>query len=213
MNRREILQAGLAGSTLSLTGLAAAADGAAASAAPLRLECFVSDARYAESLTAARYAQRHGLAVHATSGDMTDLWYNRLSRLWKREPVAVAGVTGEDALFVVERLGWDHGLRAVYRGRHGTAPDGRVGHELQGAASLVRVLADAAELLESDPGAWAARLAGALARCRSDVARETRLRCIGAGGAPLAASGGDGLVSWLLAPAPGAPPRALSAAG
>lgn len=52
----------------------------------------------------------------AIDGDVTALWYDRLDRGW-RDPAAgaVAGLTGADALFVLEHLAWDRQRRVVLR--------------------------------------------------------------------------------------------------
>ena len=73
----------------------------------------------------AREARRLGIKVVRTSGDITDFWYTDLSRRWKDAPVAIAGVTAQGPLFCLERFGWDHGLRVVFRDTPGApAPDG-----------------------------------------------------------------------------------------
>lgn len=191
-NRREILQAGLAVPALSLTGVTGLRSSARAE--PLEIDCFVSDERYTESLAAAREAARLGIAVHATAGDMTNLWYYRLDELWKQRPVAIAGVTGEDALFVLERLGWDRRLRVMYRGRHEQPVAGRIRHALAGPGSLVRSVA------EPEPGAWTDRFARVLGDCSPAVVAEPALE-LGAS-SPSVAARETLLMSWLLAPMP-----------
>jgi hypothetical protein len=196
-SRREIMKAGIAVPALSVTGGLAGLLGSAVAADPLDFECFVCDQRYAASMAAARAAQRRGFDIHVTAGDVTDLWYHRLDEVWRRRPAAIAGVTGEDALFVLERLGWDRGLRVIYRGRHSTA-NGIMRHELAGAEGLVRILADA-----DTAGVWADSFAAALGSCGSDVASQYHVSL----GARSDSAPDAAWTSWLLSPTPAARAR------
>lgn len=192
-NRRDLFKAGLGLSTLALplaarTGLAATAE----PPARLWLDRFVYDERHAAAVAAGERARRHGTRVHAIRGDVTSLWYQHLDRVWREEPVAIAGLTTEDTFFVLERLGWDRELRTVYRGIHGVAELGRVSHTLKGAASVVQVAAKACG------STWAAALGQTLVNVNADAIAEPRLDL-------LVVSRNTGrrdvaLVSWVLAP-------------
>jgi len=72
----------------------------------------IEDSRYAES---AAFAAQAGAPVFRIDGDVTALWYERLDRDWRTRQSVVAGLTGADALFCLERLAMDRGLRAVFK--------------------------------------------------------------------------------------------------
>lgn len=166
-NRREIFKASIGLGTLALP--LAARTGLAASLEPagrLWLDRFVYDDRHAAAAAAGERARRLGTRVHPIRGDVTELWYAHLDRVWRSGPVAIAGLTTEDAFFVLERLGWDRELRTVYRADHGLPKAGRVTHELTGAASIVQAAARACE------GTWAAALAQTLVAVSADAIAE-----------------------------------------
>lgn len=77
------------------------------------------DERFASSRRFGATMRRQGFAVHAIRGDVTDVWYERLYPLWKRTPAPVAGLTAYAAMFCLERLAWDHGLRMTRYAAHG----------------------------------------------------------------------------------------------
>ncbi len=79
----------------------------------------VYDSRHGESRSFGGRASGLGLPTHAIEGDITDLWQTELRALWKQAPVTIAGLTERAALFLLEQLGWDHGLRVVYQAEHG----------------------------------------------------------------------------------------------
>ena len=104
MHRRDVLKASGAGALTVAwprAGYAAAAAGG-----------FVVDTRFraAEAAHAPLGAWRQEI-----DGDVTALWVDRLDRAWRRPGPALAGITGEDALFVLERLAWDRQRRVVLR--------------------------------------------------------------------------------------------------
>src|SRR3970282_1640352 len=82
----------------------------------------IYDAAYAPALAFARQMRGHGVAVHAIDGDITDLWFNDLALRWREKPVAIAGLTGPEALFCLEQLAWDHRMRVVLRAMHEQPP-------------------------------------------------------------------------------------------
>ena len=115
-NRRQFMQSGLVFSTLPLTQFAAMKMAVASPEGPdLILENFVADRRYAESMAVASKLGSQGVPVVEITGDLTDLWINNYSAKWKRAPMTLAGVTGQDALFVLETLAPDFGMRVVHK--------------------------------------------------------------------------------------------------
>jgi hypothetical protein len=53
--------------------------------------------------------------VHGFDGDITNIWYHDLQPRWQKAPAAIAGLTAHGALFCLERLAWDVGMRVVAR--------------------------------------------------------------------------------------------------
>jgi hypothetical protein len=115
-NRRQFIKCGLSFTALPLTGLSslniavASPDGQ-----PFTLESFVSDLRFEESVATASSLKAQGVPIAEIRGDLTDLWIQQYSRQWKRKPMSLAGITGKDALFVLETLAPDYGMRVIYR--------------------------------------------------------------------------------------------------
>ena len=191
-DRREFLQAAAVLSTAPLAARAAfAGNGNAA-----RLDAVVVDSRHEAARVFGDFAALAGAPRRDVQGDITDLWQRELVHRWREAPAAVAGLTERPALFLLERLGWDHGLRVVFEAEH--LPDGRGGmqHRIvqSNAAGLERELAMA--------GAdWPAVLADSLILGSRATARDTR-----PSGAAMAAhlSEPTKLYSWIIAPRPAA---------
>jgi hypothetical protein len=141
-NRREFLQTGAAVSALAIHGLRPPS-AAALSAAPvaLALHKAIYDDRYDEGRRFAATAGAYGVPLRALdAGDITRFWYGELDPLWRREPVAIAGLTQLGPLFVVEQLAAERRLRVALRVEHRSAVDGSLEHVAEGpSATLARV--------------------------------------------------------------------------
>jgi hypothetical protein len=164
--RRELLQAGLAISVVPWTprseaGATGAAQGPDAAGAHVHsIYRVVSDVRFPEGAALAREAERLGASVARIRGDVTDFWFHDLSIQWKTRPLAVAGLTAHGPLFCLERWGWDHGLRVVYRGSHRT--HGReIEHVISGPAATI----DRARELSWETDQWARGVAHLVTTC------------------------------------------------
>jgi hypothetical protein len=170
---------------------------------PQPLHCVVCDIRSAASRALAAEAERLGIEVARTNGDITDLWFNDLSRRWKAAPVAIGGLTDHGPLFCLERFGWDHGLRVVFRGTHRELEGGHVEHVITGPFPTIAAVHT--DLAGAD---WPSRLARLLTSC--PPARDTSsttVRGVLAGdhrvdthGPAEAGHDEDALVSWVIAP-------------
>jgi hypothetical protein len=194
-SRRDVLKVGLA--------VAALPAGARAGLAPpstLPLYKVVYDTRFPVSLEFAEQAKRRGHAVQAIAGDMTRFWYDDLYHAWRREPAAIAGLTAHGALFCLERLAWDQGLRVVYRGEHVVAGGGVV-HRFEGAEPVVAAAAAA-----SATRGWAGALADAVAECPRGGVERARAQATTRDAAAVPPS--EALFSWVIAAVPGAWGRA-----
>src|SRR5271170_1609906 len=105
-SRREFLQAGLAASLLPVAAseLPAAAGSAKESQAPpVSFYKVIFDERFPASVSFGEEWKARGAAMHAIRGDITDLWFHDLDRQWKKQPVAIAGLTAHGPLFCLER--------------------------------------------------------------------------------------------------------------
>jgi hypothetical protein len=139
-DRRVFLQSALMASALA-AGPLARMPAAAANAPSLAFERFVFDARFAEAVEAARRAAASGVPLAETTGDVTSLWYRDLDLSWRRAPMTLAGVTTRGALFVLETLAADRGMRVLYRGEHAAAGVGtEPGTKAAGRADLFAAL-------------------------------------------------------------------------
>ena len=111
IDRRLILKTGVAGSVLPLGALASAAR----AAEPLAIYRAIYDRRLASGLAFAAQAARRGWTTAAIEDDVTDLWYRDLAIRWRAGPAAIAGVTDARALFVLDHLARDAGMRVILR--------------------------------------------------------------------------------------------------
>jgi hypothetical protein len=191
VNRRDVLHGGAALPLLSFGTLAFARPAAAAATAVLRLECFVFDVRFAESGAVAEHLKSRGIALSPIADDLMTLWYDELDLAWRKAPMALAGVTLVEALFVLETFALDRGMHVVYRGEHGLVEHGKIAHRFIGPAVLV-------ERLSPLPKQWEPALAAALTECplgAPEIARAELVSDV------TALSLRDmPLVSWIIAP-------------
>ena len=186
-DRREFLQAAAVLSTAPLA--VRTAFGGTASAT--RLDAVVVDTRHAAARYFGDIAAVAGAPRRDVEGDITNLWQNELLNRWRNSPAAIVGLTERPALFLLERLGWDHGLRVVFEAEHLPEGDGMRHRIVQSAdAALERELA----LAGSD---WPAALADALIAGGRAARRDAR-----PSGAAMAAHLAEGtkLYSWIIAP-------------
>jgi hypothetical protein len=152
----------------------------------------VADSRFAASRDFAVEAARTGGRIVWIDGDITDLWYDELDLLWRRERNALSGMTEYGAFFCLERLALDRGLRVVFKGEHRNSASGIVMHTIAGPEAIVTH-----EVLDAFAGnCWAARTARmAMAACGGGLAA-TRLQTHVAADLEQPAL----LISWVLAP-------------
>jgi hypothetical protein len=187
MNRRDVLRGAAA------LPLVAAPFGTAraASAQLLSLERLVYDVRFAESGAIAAHAEGLGLRLSPIADDLMSLWYDELDLAWRKAPMAFAGVTLADALFVLETFALDRNMHVVYRGEHGLVENGRITHRLAGPASLIERLSPLA-------APWEQSLASALGECPLGAPPLARAELV-TDGAPLSLRDVP-LFSWIIAP-------------
>ena len=138
INRREVLASGIAATLLGGASAAAVRSGARveARAGP---SVFVADQRIPASRAAANAAETLGSIVQPLTADVTPV-YEWLDLKLRDTSAPVAGLTTPHALFPIERLAWDRGLRTIYRGIHGRVDDGHRTHELAGSPEIIGAL-------------------------------------------------------------------------
>jgi len=199
--RREFLQSGIAASVLPLglggwrpMGGTAERSSSDAEASSLPLYKVLFDRRFAPSVTFARAAEALGADTLGFEGDITDIWFRDLSLRWAREPVAVAGLTAHGPLFCLERWGWDHGLRVVYRTQHDRLGDGRAGHAIRGPGAVVRQVREALRA----GGPWSGQLARPITICPPGEIESIADDVITADGREIDPD--EPLFSWVIAP-------------
>jgi hypothetical protein len=179
------LQASAAVSAFAATGVAGAA--LAAEPTSLQLQAVIYDSRFDEARAFAAAAARLGRPVRAINGDVTRLWFEELQPAWAKAPAPIGGLTSVDALFCLERLAWDHGMRTVLRGEHAPTVRGETRHQVYGGAAPELIASE----LELAGGQWPQRLAEMLARRPVGSRRPDAASTLG---------GSSGLVSWVIAP-------------
>jgi hypothetical protein len=198
-SRREFIQAGIAASVVPMAfpghqPLRAATDAETAASPSHRPSRVVCDVRSPHSTALADEAERLGLTVVRTSGDITDFWFTDLSLRWKASPVAIAGLTTHGPLFCLERFAWDHGLRVAFRGVHRFHDSGHVEHAVSGP---FRAVVSAHAALRGDD--WPVRVARLLNSCAAT--RDTAATTVrSAPSRERVAEIDDTLFSWVIAP-------------
>jgi hypothetical protein len=176
-SRREFLQATLAASAVPVATGVFGADQAPGSESlalkptppTLRFHTAVFDHRFPDSVAFAEAMKRLGVAVHGITGDMTDLWSRDLYPLWRTAPVPVAGLTAHGALFCLERLAWDHGMRVVFRAEHQYRPDGGIDHLVCAQESVLPNVGG----LATAGSQWSAHIAALIGGCAHGGRLET----------------------------------------
>jgi hypothetical protein len=190
-NRREFIQAGAAMAATALPNLSVVT-GIGAS---LGIYKVIYDQRFAFARRFGAAAQERSANVAAIEGDVHDLWYHDLYHQWQAAPVAIAGMTTFNPMFLLAMFAQDVGMRLIYRANHRPGENGTAAHELFGPkAQQLRYQ----ELGDSGAqwGKAAARIvlswpadAVSVSRVDSNIADANR-RMVGP----------ETLVSWIIAP-------------
>jgi hypothetical protein len=146
---------------------------------------------YAAGRAFGEKAGRLGGNVRDIDGDITRLWFDDLRPRWRREPVAVAGLSTYSSLLSLKLMAMDVGIRPVYRGYHHL--EGGLRHELFGPESLL----PGSDALGMRGDAWARDIArlvmtwpDATAQSGPSTLAEADLHLLSP----------SSLTSWILAP-------------
>ncbi len=191
LNRRDVLRGGVALPALSFATLPFGTALAGAEARLLTLERFVFDVRFAEPGAVAKLIEQRGVRLAPVADDLMTLWYDELDLAWRKAPMALAGVTLVETLFVLETFALDRNMHVVYRGEHGLVENGRIAHRFAGPAPLI-------ERLQPLAAPWESSLAAALLACPLGAPEMTRAESVSEGAALSLRD--MPLVSWIIAP-------------
>lgn len=202
--RRSFLQGslaitGLALGSPALAGFALPWSAQAADTARLRLDAAFYQPDLAASAVFGAEARRRGVVAHTFDGDISRLWTDGVFDAWRARPAVVAGLTTYPAFFLLERIGWDHRMRVIFRGEHKPDRTGRTRHTLEGPEAMLRIF----QIDLSGLGACVARTAAGAPAAPVST-------CSLAFTDPVSA-GGERLYSWVMAPRVSATARTTAA--
>jgi hypothetical protein len=187
-SRRRFLKTGAVVSVAPFVPLA----GVAGNASAMHLGAVIIEAGAGEARAFGRRLGTHGLAIRPIRGDITPVWYGHLDALWRTQPTAIAGMTRRPALFCLEQLARDHGMRVIHHAWHLDEGANAVAHVRARTAAAFR-RAD----LDRSGAQWTRALADefiSLSTEQSGTARGF------AGGSLDAAFDEHALHSWVIAP-------------
>lgn len=103
ITRRDVIKWGAVAPAL------AAGSQAAFAQAPQGLDAFMLDTRYVDSLP----SEHAGIPAIRFAGDVTKPWFDTLDPAWRQRGFVLGGITGSDALFVLQSLAQQQGRRVV----------------------------------------------------------------------------------------------------
>ena len=191
VNRRNVLKLGAAGLAGVLVGHPTRAVGAERADSDTTLCRAVFDERFEDCLAFANELGRKGFMTAGVRGDVAKLWYEDLRVRLRQRRVPIAGLTDRVALFCLEELARDVGMKVSIRVDHLIDRNGYVQHDAIGPASLV----EATRKLKpnSDFGRAMAVLASQYAMSEPrGIAAQKRT-------GPLSPANHTALVTWVIA--------------
>jgi hypothetical protein len=139
VNRRSVMKIGAATVAGAVVSLPVLGRNAAPARAYGAYERAVFDARFAACRAFATELHSAGVPTSAIRGDVAMLWYGDLRAHLRENRLPVAGLTDRAALFCLEELARDVGMRVIFRADHIIDRDqnGHARHTAVGSASLV----------------------------------------------------------------------------
>jgi hypothetical protein len=191
VNRRNILKIGAATVTGALVKMPLTGGSLSPGRAHTAFHRAVFDERFAECRGFGAELHSAGVFTSAIRGDVAKLWYHDLRVNLRENRSPVAGLTDRPALFCLEELARDVGMRVIFRADHITGRNGYTQHSAVGPASLVAVAGN----LPPEAGfgrAVAALLSQFDISERGDLAAQKRT-------GPFSPENKTALVSWLIA--------------
>lgn len=104
INRRDVIKWGVVAPSLASVPALLQAQ------MPQGIDAFVVDRRFIIDLP-----EGNAATIHTIDGDVTKLWFDTLDLRWRQPGFVLGGITGADALFVLEVLARDRGRRVISR--------------------------------------------------------------------------------------------------
>jgi hypothetical protein len=137
VNRRGVLKIGAATMAGALMNLPVRGRNVAPASVHSALHRAIFDERFAECRDFAAELQSAGVLASAIRGDVARLWYDDLRVHLRASRLPIAGLTERAALFCLEELARDVGMRVIFRADHTTEQNGHTQHAAFGLVSLV----------------------------------------------------------------------------
>lgn len=148
VDRRAVLKLGTASLAGALVDVPFAAWGVTSAAFPSAFCRAVFDERFEEGRAFGGELRRRGVVTSGIRGDVATLWYDDLQGRLTEYRAPIAGLTDRVALFCLEELARDVGMRVRFRVDHLIDVLGHVRHDAAGPAAMV----DATRQLASGSG-------------------------------------------------------------
>jgi len=139
VNRRSVLKIGVATVAGVLVKMPVSGRNLSPGRAHIALHRAVFDERFAECRDFAVELRGAGFLTSPIRGHVAELWYHDLRVHLTENRSPFAGLTDRPALFCLEELARDVGMRVIFRADHIVDQDGRTQHAAVGPASLVAV--------------------------------------------------------------------------
>lgn len=158
LDRRDLLKLGGAAALAVLAPSWSKSVASAAFALGAKGTIVLADPRYSDSLVFARSLEREGATLLPLASDLAALWFDAIEPRLKARVRALAGLTLQSDLFVLERLAESSGAVTRYVGCHDWRCRTGSAHRLSGSIELDGI----AQALVSGEGHWAEALGAAL---------------------------------------------------
>jgi hypothetical protein len=137
VNRRSVLRIGAATVAGVLVKVPVSGGNLSQRRAHIAFHRAVFDERFTECRGFADELQNAGVVTSPIRGDVAELWYGDLRAYLRENCLPVAGLTDRAALFCLEELARDVGMRVIFRADHMIDQNGHAQHTAAGPASLV----------------------------------------------------------------------------
>ena len=191
VNRRSVMKLGAATVAGALVNLPALGRNVAQAPVHNALRRAVFDERFAECRAFADELNSAGVLTSAIRGDVARLWYHDLRVQLSKNPAPLAGLTDRPAVFCLEELARDVGMRVIFRADHIMSQNGHTQHTAVGPASLVA----ATHNLPPETG-FGRAIARLFSRFDIDEPRDTAAQ---KRTGPFSPENNMALVSWVIA--------------
>jgi hypothetical protein len=191
VNRRSVMKLGAATVAGALVNLPVFGQDLSPVRAHITFDRVVFDERFAECRGFAAELHGAGIFTSAIRGDVAKLWYGDLREHLRENRLPAAGSTDRAALFCLEELARDVGMRVIFRADHMIDENGHTQHSAVGPASLVAVAGN----MPQEAGFGRAI---AVLFCQFDIT-EPRNMAVQKLTGPFSPENRTALVSWLIA--------------